>query len=58
MSIERQERIRAFRLQQPQEELDRKAAKAVERARLWSQEEFDAADAWAKKMTAWFASQE
>jgi hypothetical protein len=44
VSAERQERIRQYRIKQPQAELDRKASKAVERANIWTQEELDAAD--------------
>lgn len=50
MSIERENRIREFRLKQSQEELDRKADKARERSNLWTQEELDAAD---KKAAEW-----
>jgi hypothetical protein len=50
MSAERMERIRQFRLKQSQAELDRKANKSAERAKLWTQEELDAATAWAKEM--------
>ena len=47
---EREERIREYRLRQPQNELDRKARKSRERANLYTQEEMDAADAKAKEM--------
>jgi hypothetical protein len=50
VSIERENRIKEFRLRQPQEELDRKAAKAMERAGLWTQEELDAADREAEEL--------
>lgn len=52
MSKYRAEQIRAKRLKQPIEELQRKAQKSAERARLWTQEELDAADAEARKIAA------
>lgn len=51
MNAEREERIRQFRLKQSQAELDRKAAKAVERSNLWTQEELDAADKEAETLS-------
>lgn len=56
MSIQRKERIREFRLRQPQEELDRKADKARERSNLWTQEELDAADKKATALAAYFVT--
>lgn len=50
MNAEREACIRDFRLRQPQHELDRKAAKAKERANLWTQEELDAADKEAERL--------
>ena len=52
MTAERLERIRQFRLKQPQAELDRKADKARDRAKLWTQEEIDAADKEAARFLA------
>ena len=53
MSAEREEKIREFRLKQPLDELERKADKARERSKLWSQEELDAATAQARDFTKW-----
>lgn len=50
MSKERAERIRQYRLRQAQFELDRKAAKARDRANLWTQEELDASEASAERL--------
>lgn len=57
MSAEREERIRQYRLKQPQAELDRKADKARERANLWTQEELDAADRQAREWIEFFNGQ-
>jgi hypothetical protein len=58
VSAEREARIREYRLRQPRAELERKAAKAADRAKLWTQEEFDAADAEARDLAAYFASKQ
>lgn len=42
------EKIREHRLRQPLSKLARKADKARERANIYSQEELDYADAWAR----------
>jgi len=55
---DRQERIRRARLRQPRAELERKAAKATERANLYSQEEIDLADAEASELADWFTQAE
>ncbi len=48
--IEREERIRQFRLRQPIEELRRKSDKSRDRANLYTQEELDYAGAKAKEL--------
>lgn len=53
---ERQERIRQLRLRQPLAELQRKAAKAAERANLYTQEGLDLADARAAILSDFFAA--
>jgi hypothetical protein len=50
MDEQRRQRIAEARLRQPIEELDRKAAKAATRARLWTQEELDCADVRARAL--------
>lgn len=52
---EREDKIREARQRQPMAELERKAWKAKERARLWTQEELDLAAARAQDMIRYFA---
>lgn len=51
MAVTRAEKIRAARLRQPIEELERKAKKARERANIWTQEELDWAMKYAEELS-------
>jgi hypothetical protein len=50
MSLDRAMRIELYRLDQPIEELRRKAEKARRRDNIWTQEELDWADAEASEL--------
>lgn len=50
MTAEREARIREYRLRQPITELQRKADKSRDRARLWTQEELDASEVEAAEL--------
>jgi hypothetical protein len=50
MSLDRAMRIELYRLDQPIEELRRKAEKARCKSNLWTQEELDLADAEASEL--------